>query len=348
MIGAGAVGCYVGGHLAQAGHDIVLIDMWHDNIEAIRGAGLQISGMTPEEERIARPEAMHLHEASILANCRPIDIAIVSVKSYDTEWATTLIRPYLAADGFVVSLQNCINEERIASVVGWGRTVGCIASRIAVELYAPGKVRRQSPKGRAGHNVFRVGEIHGRVTERATALARILADIDGAVVTSNLWGERWSKLCHNGMRNGISAVTGLLGKDIDCDTDVRRLTVRLGAEAVRVGKALGYDIERIGKLDPARLQTAGEGDAAALAEIEGLLLDEAEKGTRGALQRPSTGQDIIKGRRTEIDFINGYIADKGAEIGVEAPANRALTQMVKRVERGELTPRRENIDQLGG
>jgi 2-dehydropantoate 2-reductase len=343
MIGAGAVGSYVGGHLAEAGANVTLLDQWHDNIEAIRAHGLHVSGMTSEEERIIRPATMHLNEAASLANRAPVDIAIVSVKSYDTEWATTLIRPYLAPAGFVVSLQNCINEERIAAVVGWGRTVGCIASRISVELYEPGKVRRQSPKGRAGHHVFRVGEVHGRVTERAAALAELLGKVDSAVVTTNLWGERWSKLAHNAMRNGLSAVTGVLGRDIDQDVEMRRLTIRLGAEAVRVGRALGYDIEPVGKLDPGKLQAAGEGDAAALAGIEALLLEEGAKGTRGALQRPSTGQDIVKGRRTEIDFINGYVANKGDEIGVPAPLNRALTRLVKRIERGELAPARDNI-----
>ena len=86
------------------------------------------------------------------------------MKSYDTEWATQLVKPYLAPGGYVVSLQNCINEERIAGIVGWGRTLGCIASRISVELFEPGKVRRQAPKGAASHTVFRVGEVHGLPT----------------------------------------------------------------------------------------------------------------------------------------------------------------------------------------
>ena len=236
---------------------------------------------------------------------------------------------------------------RTAGVVGWGKTLGSIASSITVELHAPGQIRRAAGKSGSKHTVFRVGEVHGRVTERAAVLAELLGKVDGAVVTMNLWGERWSKLTHNAMRNGLSAITGLPGREIDEDTDVRRLTIRLGAESVRVGRALGYDIEPVGKLVPRRLQAAGKGDAAALGEIEALLLDEGAKGTRGALQRPSTGQDIIKGRRTEIDFINGYVADKGDEIGVPAPLNRALTQLVKRIERGELAPARNNIHLLG-
>ena len=182
MLGGGAVGGYVGGHLALHGHDVTLIDFWHDNIEAIRKNGLELSGMTEEERQVSHPKTLHMHEVAILAKQAPVDIAFMCMKSYDTEWATQLIKPYLAPGGYVVSLQNCINEERIAGIVGWGRTLGCIASRISVELFEPGKVRRQAPKGAASHTVFRVA------TVRITGLPR-LAPTLRAVSTSF---ERWT------------------------------------------------------------------------------------------------------------------------------------------------------------
>src|SRR5262245_3730402 len=189
MLGAGAVGGYVGGHLALHGHDVTLIDFWSENIEAIRKNGLELSGMTPEERQVSHPKTMHMHDAASLAKQAPVDIAFVAMKSYDTEWVTQLIKPYLAPGGYVVSLQNCINEERIANIVGWGRTLGCIASRISVELFEPGKIRRQAPKGAASHTVFRVGEVHGLATERAKRVAELLGVVDGAKVTSNLRSE---------------------------------------------------------------------------------------------------------------------------------------------------------------
>src|SRR5882672_3565488 len=165
FVGAGALGGYVGGYFAQAGEDVTLIDPWPEHIETIRRQGLELTGLTPEEHLIVKTaKTMHLTELQGLSKQKPIDIAFVSVKSYDTEWATMMIRPYLAPDGYVVSLQNCINEERIAGIVGWGRTLGCIAARISVELFEPGKVRRQAPKGAASHTVFRVGEVHGIAT----------------------------------------------------------------------------------------------------------------------------------------------------------------------------------------
>ena len=138
----------------------------------IRRDGLELSGVTPEEHVIVRPRTMHLTEMQSLAKEAPIDIGVVAVKSYDTEWATMFLKPYLAEGGYVVSLQNCINEERIAGIVGWGRVVGMIAARISVDLYEAGKIRRTVPKGGAAHTVFRVGEVHGRITPTGRGTGR--------------------------------------------------------------------------------------------------------------------------------------------------------------------------------
>ena len=140
---------------------------------------------------------------------RPIDIAFICTKSYDTAWAHADGRQYLAPGGFGVSLQNCMNEETIAGIVGWGRTLGAIASSITVDLCEPGHVKRAAGKSGASHTVFRVGEVHGRITDRAQEIGRLTALPDSTQVTTNLWGERWSKLVTNAMANGLSACTGL-------------------------------------------------------------------------------------------------------------------------------------------
>ncbi len=173
------------------------------------GTGWRSTASRPEEFVLARPKTLHLTEIQHLAKERPIDIAFISVKSYDTEWAAMMIRQYLAPTGYVVSLQNCINEERIAGIVGWGRTVGAIAAILSAELYAPGKIRRTGAKNPPGHEVYRVGEVHGRMTQRIEELGAMIRTVDTCKVTDNLWGERWSKLCVNGMHNGVSAASGL-------------------------------------------------------------------------------------------------------------------------------------------
>ena len=333
VIGAGAIGGYAGAYMTRAGHDVTLIDAWPEHVEYMRKHGIQLSGLTEAERCSIEVSAVHVTEVQRFAKERPIDIAFVCVKSYDTEWATQLIKPYLAPDGFVVSLQNCINEERIAAIVGWGKTVGCIASLVAAELYQPGHIKRTVPIGGDKHIVYRVGEVHGRVTKRAEEVAELLRSADSAKVTTNLWGERWSKLVVNSMRNGLSAATGLSGNQRDLAEGPRWLSIRLGSEAIRVGQALGFTLERMLGMEPETLARAGEGSRDALAEIVETLVSGAKK--RSDEQRPSMAQDMFKRRRTETDFINGYVAARGEEIGVPAPTHVKMNEAVKQVERGE-------------
>jgi len=267
------------------------------------------------------------------------------VKSYDTEWASLLIRQYLAPGGFVVSLQNCLNEEKIAGVVGWGRVVGAIASRISVNLWAPGCIRRTGPQGGAAYTVYRIGEPHGRITDRVKLLAEMFAGVDSTRASTNLWGERWTKLCVNGMANALCAASGLTGKKLNGIEPLRRLAIRLGGEAVRVGQALGYALEKIGTFEPERLALAGEGDPAALAEIEAVLIAGSNR-PGGDEARPSMGQDIQKGRRTEIDEMNGFICQQGALVGLPVAANRAVVEALRSVERGEAAPSPELLTRI--
>ena len=343
IVGAGALGGYVGGSLAHLGHDVTLIDPWPENVETIRTKGLELDGLTPEERfTVKGVKILHLTEVQSLAR-KPVDVAMVAMKSYDTAWATMLIKPYLSQQGFVVSLQNCLNEETIANIVGWGRTVGVVASLISVDLFEAGRIRRTIPKGGDKHTVFRVGEPHGRITERVEELVGWFAQIDSSKATTNLWGERWTKLVQNGMGNGVTAATGMTSGDCLRNDIVRRLQIKLAGEAVRVGQALGYQLEKIRGFEADVFARAAEGDAAALAQIEPTLIPQEGANPRGAIQRPSMAQDMIKGRRTEIASMNGYIAAKGAEVGVLAPSHAMLTEIVTRVERGELKQSPANL-----
>ena len=336
IIGTGAVGGYAGAHMAQAGEDVIFVDMWPENVEAMRANGLLISHLRDVPEFSVPVRALHLTELQGLRKEALIDIAFICVKSYDTVWATTMVQQYLAPGGFVVSLQNCMNEAAIADVVGWGRTLGAIASSITVDLCEPGHVRRAAGKSGAGHTVFRVGEVHGRITDRAKQVGRLVALSDSTQVTTNLWGERWSKLVTNAMANGLPACTGLISRDILTNDALRHFTARLGGEAIRIGQALGYQLEDVHHIDPETIARAGEGDPAACCTYDERRLAEAAKG--GGTHRPSMGQDMVKGRRTEIEFLNGFIVERGQEVGIDTPANAALTEIVKRVEKGELQP----------
>src|SRR5258707_13047039 len=274
----------------------------------------------------------------------PVDIAFICMKSYDTAWATTLIRQYLAPDGYVVSLQNCMNEETIAGIVGWSKTLGCIASSITVNLPEPGHIHRGAGKGGAAHTVFRAGEVHGRITQRAEEIRRLVGYADSAKVTGNLWGERWSQLGANAMGNGLSACTGLPGGDMLQSEPIRRFSTRLGREAVRVGQAHGYQLEEILTLPPETIARAGEGDEAAMRVCDRQRFKDGQR--TSSEQRPSMGQDMQKGRSTEIEFLNGFVVREGEKVGLSCSANAVLTDIVKRVERNELSPDPRHITEL--
>jgi len=286
-VGAGAVGGYTGAHMVQAGEDVTFIDPWPEHVEHMRKHGLRVTHAMDVPEFSVPVRALHITDAQQLAKEKPVDIAFVCMKSYDTAWAALMIRQYLAPDAYVVSLQNCMNEETLAGIVGWGKTLGCIASSITVNLPEPGHIHRGAAKGGAAHTVFRTGEVHGRITERAEEVRRLVGYSDSAKVTSNLWGERWSKLVANVMQNGLSASTGLPGVKIVQTEPLRRFSTRLGSEAIRVGQALGYQLEEVLHLPPETIARAGEGDAAAAEVCDAQRFKDAARVS--GEQRPSMG-----------------------------------------------------------
>jgi 2-dehydropantoate 2-reductase len=344
IVGAGAVGGYAGAHMVQAGENVTFIDPWPEHVEHMRKHGLRVTHARDVPEFRVAVRALHVTDAQQLAKEQPVDIAFVCMKSYDTAWATMLIRQYLAPDGFVVSLQNCMNEETIAGIVGWGKTLGCIASSITVNLPEPGLIHRGAGKGGKAHTVFRAGEVHGRITPRAEEVCRLVALSDSAKVTENLWGERWSKLVTNAMANGISACTGLTGGEMLSNDAVRHFSTRVGSEAIRVGQSLGYQLEDIYHLPPETIARAGEGDQEATRVCDEERFRQGQRTASG--QRPSMGQDMQKGRRTEIEFLNGLIAREAEKLGLPCRANAVLTELVTRVERGELKPDPRHITEL--
>src|SRR5205807_3967160 len=190
IVGAGAIGCVVGGLLTKAGRDVTLIDQWPEHIEAMKTRGLRLSGTCGDHTIPVR--ALHLHEVQGLRE--PFDLAFVAVKSYDTEWATQLGLAYLRRPGgVVVDFQNGINDERVAAVAGRERTLGCVIT-IGAGLYEPGHVIRTDEGG-----AFKIGELDGRDTERARRLVEALNHAAPTNLTTNLFGERWSKLAVNCM-----------------------------------------------------------------------------------------------------------------------------------------------------
>ena len=192
--------------------------------------------------------------------------------------------------------------------------------------------------------MFRAGEPHGRITPRAEEVCRLVAYADSAKVTDNLWGERWSKLVANSMQNGLSACTGLGGGDMLKSDPIRRFSTRVGSEAIRVGQALGFQLEEILHLPPETIARAGEGDDVAMKVCDEQRFKDS--GRTAAGQKPSMGQDMQKGRRTEIEFLNGLVVREAERLGLACRANAVLTDLVKKVERGELKADPKHITEL--
>ena len=115
IVGTGAMGGYAGAHMVQAGEDVTFIDPWPAHVEHMRKHGLRVTHAMTEPEFTVPVRALHVTDAQQLAKEKPVDIAFVCMKSYVTAWATMMIKQYLAQDGYVVSLQNCLNEETIAA-----------------------------------------------------------------------------------------------------------------------------------------------------------------------------------------------------------------------------------------
>lgn len=336
VFGAGAVGGTIGGVLSLAGCDVTLIGQWREHIDAVRRNGLRLVEATGT--RIAQPEILHHEE--LAARPHPFDVVLLCVKSYDTDWAVQAVAPHLARDGYVASLQNGINEPRIAAIVGAERTVGVGISTIGANATVPGEVVRTSSKGGARHTVFRAGEIDGRSTPRIAALVDLLNIVDSAKATDNLMGERWSKLVINSITHGLAVTTGLNSRALMVSKELRPLTIRLAAEGVRAGRAQQLKLVDIYGAEADTWLAAERGEPQALADIEQGLQARYARATED--ERPSAALDVMRGRRSELEFTGGALVARARELGIAVPAQEALYAAARRVERGEIQAAPEN------
>ncbi len=344
IFGCGALGGYVGGYLTRAGHDVTMIDPWPEHVAIMQNPGIRLEGLTEPENFQIKTNAILTSDLPSPNQIEPFDIIFIAVKSFDTEDAIKTMAPYLSDDGFAVSLQNGINEDKIAAVVGQDRTIGCIASTIAVSLPAAGHIKRMVKLGGTAHIVFRVGEIDGQITERITTVADMLSVIDSAMVTENLMGERWSKLATNALRNPIAAARDQGSNQNDRDPHIRNLAIRIAAEAIQVAEAEGASLVKIAGVESELLLAAGTGDEAAYNAVTEKFFAAMER--RSDTQRPSMAQDVNKGRRTEIDQLNGFIVERAKKHDIATPANEAIIAVIKQIEAGDISPSPDNLDHI--
>ena len=330
VLGVGAIGSTIGAYLTRAGSDITLVDLWPAHVEEMKNRGLKVTAQ--DEEFTVRVKAIHLVDVCSLRE--RFDAVFLSVKSYDSVWAATFIQPYLKPAGVLVSAQNSINEDWVAPVIGFTRTIGCVVT-LGAGLYEPGHVTRTSSPSRPS---FALGELNGMITPRIQELAKVLAPVGPAHATANLWGDRWAKLTVNCMANALAGITGMNGEEMRASPEVFSIAVKVAGEALTVAQTLGVQVEPLGGI-PAQAYL----DSARGVGLEELRRKRVEAGRSVGAGRPSLLQDVMKGRHTEVDYLNGYVVRKGREVDVPTPMNEAIVQVTKRLEAGELKPNAGNL-----
>ncbi|MBT4052417.1 MAG: hypothetical protein HOE73_04930 [Bacteroidetes Order II. Incertae sedis bacterium] len=247
---------------------------------------------------------------------------------------TELIKPYLKSDGVFVGVQNSMNNEAIASIVGPERTVGCVVE-LSAEIYTPGLVQRNTTRKGSW---FSVGELDGLITPRIEEIRNIMSNVGVTEITTNISGAKWTKLISNVMAMGPKGILGYKNDEAHEFPGLLDIQVNLGKESMAVGTELGYNIEPIFGLDADDF--AGSDDQVLITTLKTLT---AHVGTRA---RAAPIQDVLKGRKTEMDYINGLVSIRGREIGVPTPYNDAISEISRKINNGELKMDRSNFTLL--
>ena len=327
VLGPGANGSCIAADLTKAGHDVALIDQWPAHIEAMRADGLRIQ---MENEEVHVPvRAYHLTDVCTLDE--QFDIVLLTMKAYDTTWASHFIAPYLQPDGLLVGAQNAMMAEEIASIVGPSRTLGCVVE-LASQIETPGIVERNTLREKSW---FGLGSFDPSTAGREEEVAELLRHVARVDIVSDVLSAKWMKLTVNAMTLAPMAMLGLTASDAMHVPGMRALMLRAGAEALVVGESLGYQAVPIMGL--------GVEDVLDRDTIPEVLMDELM-----ALVRPGGHNTILmdhhKGRRTEAPLINGLIAGELQRLGRDGSVNAAIAEVSERVTRGEIEPAITNLD----
>ena len=330
VLGTGANGSAIAADLIKAGHDVKLIDQWPENVQAMRRQGLRI--VMPDETLEVPVSAYHLCEVCTFAE--QFDIVLLVVKAYDTRWMTQLIEPYLKADGLIAGVQNGMTTSVISSVVGAARTIGCVIE-ISSAMFEPGVVMRHSPPSRSW---FAVGTIDPSSSGREREVGDLLGCAGSVEIVDNILATKWMKLVSNATTLVPTALLGLPMHEALILPGMRELMLRSGQEALDVGSALGHPLTPIFGLTLDDVKRSNR-----LVET---LLETLVAGFTLAHTKTTVLQDWQKGRRSEVDDLNGLVASSAMALCLDAPVNGAILELARRVEAGLLRADPANLGLL--
>jgi 2-dehydropantoate 2-reductase len=302
VVGAGAVGCYFGGLLARAGAPVTLIGR-APHVTAINQSGLLLETLN-FQERVPVAASREISAAG------KASVVLLCVKTLDTESAAREAAPHLAGGAAVVSLQNGVdNVERIRAATGLDAIPAVVY--VAAAMVAPGHVKH------TGRGDLILGDLYAgerREDDRRRELLHLAAIFRRAAipcrVSDNIHAELWIKLVINCAYNAVSALARARYGRIAADPLSREILRQVTEEAIAVAKAEGVCFPEDVDLFQA-----------------GMKLGNAMKDATS-----STAQDIARGKRTEIDSLNGYVVRRGCDRHIPTPVNQTLHALVKLLE----------------
>jgi 2-dehydropantoate 2-reductase len=322
-VGAGAIGGTVAARLSRAGHDPVVVDADPQHVATLRDPGLVVEGDGDD------PVALDAFSPEAAADLdRPCDLLLLSVRSDDTQQA---LAPFADRAGDVVSLQNGLNEDRIAALVGAGRTIGCVVTFAATWL-EPGRVQLTAPGG------LTIGRLDGSTDPRLDAAQALLADAFPTELSADIVAQLWSKILINAV-TVLGAVGGMLTGEV-LDPDRRRIVHEAVAEAVDVATAEGVRLPHLLGVDPVLIAGRGPGWADQLDRVLDAMAEHAGQ------VKSVTLRDFELGRRPEVDAVTGEIVRRGERHGVPTPVNESAYRILLDIAAGNRRPEPTHFDEL--
>ena len=302
VVGAGAIGGTVGARLARAGHSVLFCDADADHVAAINAGGLAIEGPV---------ESFTVEAPAVSPDDLPDELhaVLLAVKSQHTEDALAAIEPHLAADGFVVSLQNGVNEPVIAARIGERRTVGAFVN-FGADYLGPGRIFL------GGRGALYVGELDGTHTER---LERLLRDLPDAKETANIIGFLWAKEAYGAMLFA-TAVSDLSIADALAEPRYRPVFVQLAREVLAAA--------------PVPVEAFDGFDAD---DLDGSVERLVEFNRRSAKTHSGIYRDLMVRRRP---------TEKAILAGIDGPLLRRTLELIAEIEQGRRTCEVANLELL--
>jgi 2-dehydropantoate 2-reductase len=336
IVGAGAIGGTTGAHLVRAGHSVLFVDTVKEHVDAINRDGLRIEG---HETFTARVPAVTPDQLPRALGGRPLGAVMLAVKALHTEAGLDVIAPLLAPDGYVVSMQNGLNERVIASRLGAARTVGAFVN-FGADYHGPGRIMYGGP------GALYLGELNGEITPRVRSLGDTLrsAFLPNTTVTPNIWGYLWGKMGYASMLFATAVVDATMA-DVLGDPANEALLADLAAEVTRVADAEEVRSEAFDGYEPDVVRFRRPRDWAG---IRRSLAAMAERNRGSLKQKSGIWRDLaVRRRRTEVDYQLGEVIAIGVSRGIALPLNARLVDLIHDLEAGRRAMDPKNLAELG-